>query len=129
MQGVRAIPTDDEFAQLCEKTGGNISAIAQNLGVSRTTVSDWVTKTESFKQAVDDARESALDLCEDRAMQLIAGIPRVNEEGKTVAWTERPDSGLIKFVLATRGKKRGYGESVAVTDADGEKLIINFIGG
>lgn len=115
MQGVNAKPAPDAFANLCAETGGNASAIASRLGVARNTVVRWIADDETFAAAIDDARESCLDLTEDRAMMLIQGIPIKGESGEILAWQERPDSGLIKFKLATQGRKRGYGENLDLT--------------
>ena len=60
-------------------------------------------------------------------MMLIAGIGVHNDKGQTIAWVERPDTSLIKFVLATKGKKRGYGESLAITDPNGNPIKFGVI--
>lgn len=112
LRGVDAIPTPDVFRQLADQYGANISAIAAHLNVHRVTVHRWVREHPSFAQAIDDARESSLDVAEDRMMMLIAGIPVKTESGEIIGWQERPNAGLIKFKLATHGKTRGYQEEI-----------------
>lgn len=134
LQGVEALPTIERFSDLCTQTGGNVTAIALALAVTRQTVSRWIREKSDFSEALEDARESALDIAEDRAMMLISGIPIKNETGEIVAWQERPDAGLIKFKLATQGRGRGYAEitemrvtkksrTVVRPEADGSIII------
>lgn len=110
-QGVRAIPTDEAFTHLCQQTGGNVTAIAQRLGVHRSTINRWIADRASFAESVENARETSLDVAEDRMMLLIRGIPVYSNTGERIGWKERPDAGLIKFKLATHGRKRGYTDS------------------
>lgn len=115
------------FRHVANACGGILSEIASRFGVDRGTVYSWCKENESFAQALEDARETFLDLAESRLHKLVSGIPKVevDKEGrkKIAGWIERPSETAIIFTLKTRGKKRGYVERQEVTGADGADLI------
>lgn len=106
------IPTREKFQEVAYKMAGNISAIAEAFERSRVSVHNWINEQEGFADIISAAREIALDEAEARNRMLILGIPVKNEKGEITGWAERPDAGLIKFTLSSRGKKRGYGEVI-----------------
>jgi len=107
-------PRIELFMELCNKTGGNLSAIAQSVGVARRTVYSWIDEDVEFKNAITDARESLLDFTESQKLKLIQGIPSVDEHGKFNGWIEKPDTTLIIFTLKTLGRNRGYGDRLDI---------------
>ena len=82
---------------------GIVSEVADKLGVDWHTADDYIKLWPETLQALDDERESYLDLTES------ACIDRINAG----------DGQMIRFVLATLGKKRGYGTEDAATDTSG----------
>jgi hypothetical protein len=83
-------------------SGGLIRPAAEMLHCSRQTLYKRISKDQSLKDAVDDARESCLDLAEG---QLLKNI----KAGK--------EASLI-FYLKTQGYKRGYTSKTKDEDAD-----------
>ena len=87
--------SNSEIKSALEKYGGNISAAAEYLSCPRTVIYRRMKKHPELQQARDEAEEQRLDAYE-------AAIDKAAlEEGKVDA---------IKYVLSTRGKKRGYSE-------------------
>ena len=107
-------PTTKAFQKAVEKYGGNITKVAKAFDVSRTQVYNWLSERPELQSIVDDARGSIFDDCLSTARVLAAGIPDI-QDGKMVGWVERPDSGMVKYLLSSLGKKEGFGDSLDVT--------------
>ena len=77
---------------------GNVSRVAEILGVARYTIQRRIQDDQDLAQALKDARERQLDLleqsCFDRAI-------------------ETNDTTLQLFLLKTQGRSRGYDQSEA----------------
>lgn len=74
----------------------NVSATCKAIGISRRMYYRWLDEHPDFKDAVEDARESLIDLVETKLHQNIM-------EGKESS---------IFFFLKTQAKDRGYIETV-----------------
>ena len=107
-------PKLETFEKAVEKYGGNITKVAKAFKVSRTHIYNWLNNDPEFKRIVDDARGSLFDDCLSTARIVAMGIPNI-EDGKMVGWVERPDSGMIRYLLSTIGRKEGFGENLDVT--------------
>lgn len=83
----------DAFANVC---ASNISATCKKIGISRRTYYKWCENNPEFKNLVNDELESLIDLAETKLQQNIM-------EGKEQS---------IFFFLRTKGKSRGYIETV-----------------
>ena len=83
----------DAFANVC---ASNISATCKKIGISRRTYYKWCENNPEFKNLVNDELESLIDLAETKLQQNIM-------EGKEQS---------IFFFLKTKGKSRGYVETV-----------------
>ena len=95
---------------------GVVGTVAKHLKCDWTTAKKYIEKWPETTQAMADARESYLDMTEN------ACIDRINAG----------DGQMIRFVLATLGKKRGYGTEDAATDngsAADTEVNINVNGG
>ena len=95
--------SNSEIKSALETCGGNISAAAAYLSCPRTVIYRRMKKHPELQQARDEAEEIKLDYYEaalDKAA-LING-----------------DVSAIKYVLSTRGKKRGYSEKQEVRPAE-----------
>tara|TARA_R100001460_G_scaffold78131_3_gene119097 strand:+ start:870 stop:1235 length:366 start_codon:yes stop_codon:yes gene_type:complete len=86
-----------------EKSMGVITTACKNVGIHRSTFYEYYNKDEDFRNKINDVSNIALDYVESKMFKQI-------EKGNTQ---------LIKFYLATKGKKRGYIERQEVTGADG----------
>lgn len=84
--------------------------MAKALNCCRLSIYNWMEEDAKFKQAYEDVEESILDLTESQMLNLIKGVPELDEQGKFIGWLEKPDTTLIIFKLKTKGKKRGYVE-------------------
>lgn len=90
------------------KEAGNVTAVADTLGISRMTMYRKIRKSPVLQAAIEEARESSLDKVEHVLHQKAAdGEP----------WA-------VCFYLKTQGKRRGYVERQEVTGAEGGRLII-----
>lgn len=107
-------PSKELFRKVCEANAGIIGDVASALRVRRSTVYMWCSKYPEFRQALDDARETFLDLAESNLRKLVAGVPAIetdeNGNKRFAGWIERPSETAIIFTLKTRGKSRGYVE-------------------
>ena len=89
-------PRQQHFLKALQETGGIISAACQKVNIhSRNTVYKWM-KDEKFKAVVDEVNETNIDFVESKLMTLIS--------------QDNPTA--ILFYLKTRGKKRGYVETI-----------------
>ena len=60
---------NDSEREAIRKSGGNLTVIAQRLGVTREEVAARVAADENFRAAVDAEREAMLDMCEARLLK------------------------------------------------------------
>jgi len=79
-----------------EKSFGNISVTCKTVGISRETFYRWLKEDPKFKAKIEEVDESNIDFAETTLLKNI-------REGK--------ETSLI-FYLKTKGKKRGYIETV-----------------
>lgn len=107
-------PTLKEFKKVASDTGGNISAMASYFEVTRQTVYNWADADDDFKQVINDHRGKILDECVYTSRILARGIPILDENKQIIGWTERPDSGMVRYLMSTLGRNEGFGESVEV---------------
>ncbi len=87
-----------------EGTGGLKTAIATKLGVHRTTVLEYEKKYETVRRAIEEEADKILDKCESN---LFVRIQEGNED-------------TSRWVLARKGKNRGYSERTEITGKEGE---------
>lgn len=117
-------PTKEVFEKAVSKCNGNLSKVAETFKVNRQTVYRWINADEDFRLIVDDARMKLFDTCLSTAQVLATGIPHVDGDGRLDGWVERPDSGMLRYLLSTLGKREGFGESLDVT-TNGKELGVN----
>lgn len=86
----------EKVAEVYEKKAGNISSTCTALGIDRNTFTSWRDKYPKLSQLLDDVDESLIDFSESKLLEQI-------NTGNLTA---------IIFHLKTKGKKRGYVESV-----------------
>lgn len=92
-------------------SGGIMSTIARRLGVTWHTADTWVKQYDETKQALQDERETILDLAEST---LFKNIKDGNSQD-------------AKWLLSTMGKNRGYNERQEITGVDGGPIDVNAI--
>lgn len=85
---------------------GIVSVVANKLGCAWSTAKIYIDQHEETKQALSDENETILDFAESKLYK------RIDSEDMTA----------IKFLLATKGKRRGYTERTELTGADGDPI-------
>lgn len=90
---------------------GVVTDALRATGVSPTCYYGYLGNDPEFARAVEDVKEQAIDFVETQLFKQIEGGNHIS----TI------------FYLKTRGKKRGYTESVAVTDAEGGPIQVRVI--
>lgn len=95
-------------------TGGVVSSIASRLDCSWNCAKKYIEKWPETVQAYEDEKEAILDLCES---VLYAAI-------------KNGDTQSAKWLLATKGKERGFVERREVTGENGAPLtvMVEFVG-
>lgn len=86
---------------------GIVKTATDALGCDRTTFYNYYNNDKDFKEKVDNIREETLDLVEKKHHELI-------DEG---------NAAMIQFHLRTKGKHRGYQESVLNTNINKDITI------
>ena len=102
--------TTEQVIEAVHKCHGILAAVARELKVSRQCVYRYVKTYSTIAQAVEDERETMLDVAE---IELVKSV----QKGNIVA---------IMFMLKTLGKSRGYVERWEHTGADGGSIKINW---
>lgn len=95
---------DRAFIKAVVDTGGIYTRIAMKLSVDRNTVASYLKARPDMQVYVDQETEKILDLAEDGLF----------------AKVKNRDNDSIRWLLSRKGKKRGYGETLAIT-TDKEK--------
>ena len=90
--GRKRIVKEKELLAAIEGCRGIISTVAARLHVGWHTAERAINDSEKAREAMSDEEETTLDFVEGKAIQ------RINEG----------DGAMIRFYLATKGKKRGY---------------------
>lgn len=101
-----------QFIDAIPGTGGIITKIAAKVGCTWFTCKRYIEKFPKVKEAYEAECERVLDLAESKLIKHI-------EKGQ--AWA-------IKYILSTKGRKRGYSERFEVTGADSGPIIIKYTG-
>lgn len=86
------------FIEQLHRSFGNISKASNACGISRQTYYEWLKNDEEFKMHVENIDEYILDRVEESLHDQI-------QNGNTTATI---------FFLKTKGKKRGYFESIDI---------------
>lgn len=105
--------TDETILKAIKGSGGIITSIANKLGCAWDTANKYVNKNEKTRTAYKNEKEQILDLSETVVYQSI-------KNGNTQD---------AKWVLATLGKKRGFGETApqVLDDAEDNELTIEIV--
>ena len=93
-------------ADAIQKAGGVIAVAARALGIHRCTLYAWADEHAEIREAIDDARETTLDIAEANLAQFAAG--------RVPGQSTREQLDAIKYTLRTLGRSRGYGDRLEV---------------
>ena len=107
-------PTAEQFRQIVEATGGNLSSAARSLKVTRGTITFWIKTDPEFEQVVREERQRLFDEALATARLLMVGLPayEIGEDGKKrfAGWIERPSESMVKLLLTKFGREEGFGD-------------------
>ena len=87
--------TDEEYIQAIRASRGNLSQVARTLGINRQAVQQRLNSNLALKNALNDERDSFIDLAEDRLFNCV----------------DKNSLPAIMFTLKTIGRTRGWGEN------------------
>ena len=105
--------TAEQIIAALKETKGMVYLAADRMGCHADTIHAYARRYKSVQECIDHEREKILDIGELKLVQKVM-------DG---------DDGMIKFLLSTRGKKRGYTTGTEISGPDGESLIIKVIYG
>ena len=110
--GRKKIVKEKELLAAITDSRGFYSVIAERLGVAWATVKSAIEESSAAKLAIQAEEEKTLDFV----------------EGKAIARIKADDGAMIRFYLATKGKKRGYTyEEKLEADESAEDSEVNII--
>lgn len=98
----------EQVQEAIKGTAGIMSTVASRLQCDWHTAQAYVNKWECTKRAFQDEAEKVLDLAETKLIEAI-------KDG---------DTGMIKYLLSTKGKGRGFTERTEITGEDGGPIEI-----
>lgn len=90
---------------------GIVSVVADALGCAWETALNKINEHEDTRKAFEGESERSLDKIESKAYKQA-------EDG---------DGAMIRFILATKGRKRGYGETPPLPPADSEDTELRIV--
>lgn len=103
------------FLSALKKSLGIITTAAEETGVGRRTVYEWIEKDSNFAEEVAEIEELAVDYVESKLFERIKGVTIGKMvEGELKVYETPPDTTSIIFYLKTKGKARGYIEKQEV---------------
>jgi hypothetical protein len=109
--GRKRILKKNELLEAIKGSYGIISTIAARLHCNWHTVDETIRLYPECMQALADENETILDITESKAIERI-------KDG---------DGTMIRFMLATKGRKRGYTYEDKLEDDDAEDNNVNVI--
>ena len=110
--GRKKIVKEKELLAAIVDSRGFYSVIAERLGVAWATVKSAIEESSAAQLAIKAEEERTLDFV----------------EGKSIARIKADDGAMIRFYLATKGKKRGYTyDEKLETDESAEDSNINVV--
>jgi len=95
--------TKEQVIEAIEKSAGIVSTIAKRLGCDWKIARKYVGKWACTQDAYDGECEKILDLAETKMIDIIS----------------QGDGPMIRYLLSTKGKRRGYTQSTEISGRDG----------
>lgn len=114
--------TAQDFIDAIPGTGGVISAIARRMGCAWRTAQKYIKEYPTVAQAYADECERMLDLAESVIYQNVRIASELQRDGKL-----QVDSSDAKWLLARKGRERGYGDRTEVTGDGGGPLVLKVV--
>ena len=107
-------PAVDDLIQAIEASKGNVSRVARHYRRARSTVNGWIEASAQAKQALEDARETRVDVAEEvvykataeetlqAAFYILNNDPRAKARGwgpKVQQEVSGPDGGELRIII------------------------------
>ena len=104
-----------DILEAIKGSGGIVTTVALALNCDWHTAKANIERYEETREAFEGESETGLDLV----------------EGKAYAQARNGDGAMIRFILATKGRKRGYGEPLPQepSENDDNELTIEIVDG
>jgi len=96
-----------------KETKGMVYLAADRLGCNAETIQNYAKRYASIRNEIDSQREKVVDIAE---LKLYQAIMDGNE-------------GMVKYLLSTRGKKRGYTTATEISGPDGKPIEVAIVKG
>jgi len=106
--------------ELLPRKNYHIGKVCEAVGISRRQFYRWMEDDEEFNEKVEDKRAYDIDDSEEKMKLLRHGVPKLNADGKLVGWIVKPHFGALITHLKAKAKDRGYGDSLSITNENGE---------
>jgi len=112
-------PTVSDLIKMIAASRGNVSEVARKIDKPRSTVQDWIDNSANATRALDDARETRVDVAEtvvykaaaeetlQAAFYILNNDPKARARGWGVQQVQHTgdDGGPIKFVVEYVNKR------------------------
>ena len=105
--------TQQNVLEAIKGSGSIVSTVARRLGCEWITAKRYIEKWEVTQRAMLDEEETILDMAESKLYEAI----------------QNNDIQAAKWILSTKGKRRGFSERQEITGADGNDININVVWG
>lgn len=100
-----------DILEAIKGSGGIVTTVALALNCDWHTAKSNIDRYEETREAFNGETETGLDLV----------------EGKAYAQAKNGDGSMIRFILATKGRKRGYGEKPVIDESAAEDTELRII--
>lgn len=107
--------TAKDFEPHIAGSGGIVNTVADRVGCAWRTARDHIQRTPKLKSLFDAECETALDEAESVIVGNILSARRLQQEAEAAGLDVIVDSSDARWLLTKKGKRRGYGDSSAVT--------------
>lgn len=104
--------TKDQVLEAIEGSAGILLTVSKRLQCTWDTAERWVNKWEETKTALKNENEKVLDMAEGQVLKAVQG----------------GDLQTAKWVLARKGKERGWGEDNSLKLVNDDPLRIDLTG-
>ena len=103
--------TQQNVLEAIKGSGAIVSTVARRLGCEWITAKRYIEAWEDTAQAFKDEEETILDMAESKLYEAI----------------QKDDIQAAKWLLSTKGKRRGYSERHEITGANSEPIRIEVV--
>jgi len=105
--------TVEHIIAALRETKGMVYLAADRVGCHADTILNYAKRYKSVQDEIDSQREKVVDIAE---LKLYQAIMDGNE-------------GMVKYLLSTRGKKRGYTTGTEISGPDGKPIEVAIVKG